>query len=413
MKKILNLTVFLFLCLFCISSASIFIGAQNKSFRADTLYDDDLYLAGNSIRFESQITGDLIGACQDFVYSGQSQGGVNWAARHINIIGPVAGSVRAFAQTIEINSIIGRNLIVFAQSVNLGPSTDIARDASLFGSQVSFEGKVSGKMKIDGERIKISGIVEGDLTINALELEVSPNTVINGRLIYKSPNEAKIPAGAVIQGEIKWLRQDKEAKSEKYHAFRSITSMIMGFMLINIIASIAIFILSLFLGNIVIIPLIYLSLIASGLITLGLTKNKATKCVAIMKERPWVSIGLGFVIMLIFPLAIGLTIITLIGIPIAVLILFGCGILMFLGAIYTALYIGSLLCKLAGIKKQEPSLVCLLLGIFTLTSASLIPVLGILVILVTLMFGLGATVLSFEMFNPKKISETLAPPENK
>lgn len=413
MKKILNLVLILSLCLYSAATASIFVKAQNKSFSADTVFDDDLYLAGNSVRFESQITGDLIGACQDFVYSGQSQGSINWAARHINIIGPVAGSVRAFAQSVEINSGIGRNLLAFAQSINIGPATDIARDASLFGGQITFEGKVAGKMRVDGERVKISGIVAGDLIISALELEVSPNTIINGSLTYKSPNEAKIPASAIVQGEIKWVKLDKETKSEKYHAFRSITSMIMGFMVINTISSVIIFLLCLLIGNVVIIPLLYLSLIACSLIVLGLTKSKATKCVAIMRERPWVSLGLGFVIMLIFPLAIGLAIVTLIGIPMAVLILFGGGIALFIGAVYTALYIGSLICRLTGIKRQEPSILCLLIGILVLATLGLIPILGVLVVLLTLMFGLGSIVLSFDLFNPKRISETLAPAENK
>lgn len=413
MKKTFNLTIILLLTLIGISSASIFMGAQNKSFPADTVFDDDLYLGGNSIRFDSRITGDLIGASQDFVYSGQSQGGVNWAARHININGPVGGSVRACAQVVEVNSNIGRNLIIFAQMINIGPAAEIARDASLFGSQITFEGKVAGRMRIEGDRIKLSGVVEGDLLINAQEIEILPNAIIKGNLTYKSLNEAKIPAGTIIDGGIKWEKLDKETKAEKYHAFRSITSIVMGFMIINIGASIAIFLLILLIGNIVIIPLMYLSLIACSLIVLSLTKNKAVKCVAIMKERPWVSLGLGFVIMLLFPLAIGISIVTLIGIPMAALILFGGGIALFIGSVYSSLYIGSLICKMVGIKKQEPSIVCLLVGIIILASFSLIPILGVIIVLLISMFGLGATVLSFEIFYPRKLSEIQVPADNK
>jgi hypothetical protein len=322
----------------------------------------------------------------------------------------VTGSVRAFAQVVEINSSIGRNLLAFAQIIDIGPGTDIAKDANLFASQVTFEGKIANRLKIDADRITLSGIIGGDLIISARDLEIKPNTVIKGNLTYKSPTEAKIPAGASIEGDIKWIKLDKEAKAEKYHAFRSITTGIMAFMIYNILFSALIFLITLLMGNVVIIPLMYLCLLASGLIVLSITKNKAIKSVSIMKERPWVSLGLGFVLLLLFPLATGLAIITLIGIPIAVLILFGCGILLFIGAIYAALYAGSHICRLFGIKKQEPSFVCLLLGIVVLASLSLIPILGYIVVFVTLMFGLGATVLSFDLFNAKKLSDTLAPP---
>jgi cytoskeletal protein CcmA (bactofilin family) len=410
MNKILGFALVIALSLFCAASGSIFIGAQNKNFSADTSFDDDLYLAGNSVRFESQVSGDLIGSCRDFVYSGQSAGSVNWAAQRINIIGPVAGSVRAFAQSIEINSTIGRNLVAFGQTVSIGPSTEIAKDATIYAGKVTFEGKVNGRLKIDADEISISGVIDGDLNTNARELEIKPNAVIKGNFTYQSSDEIKIPDGALIEGETKWIKIDKDAaKEEKYRAFRSITTMIMGFTIINIIFSIGLFLLSLLMGNVVIIPLIYLSLIASGLTVLGLTKSKAIKSVSIMKERPWVSLGLGLVLLLIFPLAVGLAMITLIGIPIAVILLFGCGILLFIGAIYTALFIGSLVCRLVGINKKEPSMVCLLLGIIILASLSLIPVLGVLVIIATLMFGLGSTVLSFDIFNVKKLSETLAP----
>ncbi len=413
MKKIIHLSLVLLLSTYCFVSASIFIKTQNKSFPADTTFDDDLYLAGNSVRFESQINGDLIGVCRYLVYSGQSQGNINLAAQQINVIGPVSGSIRAFAQSVEINSTIGRNLIAFAQSINIGPATDIGRDASLFGGQITFEGTVRGDMRADCERLKISGVVDGNLKINAVDFEISPNSVINGDLIYKSPTEAKIPAGTVVRGETKWIKLEPEERAEKYHAFRSITALVIGFMIINIISSLIIFLLYILIGNTVIIPLMYLSLIACGLIILGLNKNKATKCVAIMRERPWVSLGLGFVIILILPLAIGVAMITLIGIPMAVLILFGSGIALFIGAVYTALYIGSFLCKLVGIKKQEPSIVCLVIGIIVLATLSLIPVLGFLIIALALMFGLGSTVLSFELFRPQKISEILMSTDSK
>jgi hypothetical protein len=97
----------------------------------------------------------------------------------------------------------------------------------------------------------------------------------------------------------------------------------------------------------------YLSLIACGLIILGLNKNKATKCVAIMRENAWVSLGLGIRDNTDSSAGNRCGDDNAHRYSMAVLILFGSGIALFIGAVYTALYIGSFLCKLVGIKKQS------------------------------------------------------------
>jgi cytoskeletal protein CcmA (bactofilin family) len=409
MRRIIGLIsgVVLFSC--SISFASIFIGAQSRSFLQDTLFDDDLYFAGNNIRFESQVSGDLVGACQEFVYAGHTRGNINWAARKITIAGPVDGSVRVFAQNIDINSPLGRNLIAFAQAINIGPAAEIAKDANLYAAQVIFEGKAAGRLTIDADLVSISGSIGGDLRIRANDLEIKPNTVIEGNLVYKSPIEAKIPAGAVVKGEVKWTQIEKGAQTQKYHAFRPITFMIFSFSILNFLFSLIIFLLALILGNTALIPLMYLALIASGVVILSLTKNKAIKAVAIMRARPWVSLALGLVILLLFPLATGLAILTLVGIPLAVIILFGCAILLLVGAVYVAVYVGSFICRIFNIKKKEPSLVCLVTGMVTLATLCLIPVIGWFVVIAVMMFGLGAVVLSFDLFTPKSLIDTIAP----
>ena len=136
--KILMLT----LAFSSMTYASIFIGTDNKNFKPQAVYDDDIFLGGNKIRFQSEITGDLIGGSRELNFSGTSLGNINWAAQWIIINGPVERSVRIFAQTIDINAPIGRNLIAFGQSISIGPETRITRDAMIAGGTIIFEGFV-------------------------------------------------------------------------------------------------------------------------------------------------------------------------------------------------------------------------------------------------------------------------------
>ena len=405
-RKILMITIAL-AGLYSSSMASIFVGTHNRSFTADTLFDDDIFITGNKVRFESQVSGDLIGACQEMVISGQIRGNVNLAARNINIIGPIDNSFRGFAQNIEINSGIHRNLIAFAQSVNMGPGAEIGSDANIFAGQVTFEGKIGKKLTVYAEKVTIAGTVIGDLVLHSENIEIRPNAIIEGDFRYTSPEEIKIPAGASIKGKTIWKKVEKGDEGKKFQAFKPITFAVHIFLIFNFIFGGIIYILTLILGNAILIPIMFLALIFSGIVTLALTRRRAVLAIDVMRKRPLVATGLGLLIILLFPIVTALAMLTLIGIPLAALMIFGFGILLFIGFIYTSVYIGSWLCRMIGIKKKEPSFVCFITGSILLTLLSLTPILGWIIVVVTLMFGSGAIILSLEKFKAEiaKIDE--------
>jgi cytoskeletal protein CcmA (bactofilin family) len=409
MRKLALLIALIVLLLCGISYPSIFAGAQNKSYRADTLYDDDMIIAGSNIKFESKVSGDLIISGWQVVTSGPVEGNINCAGMTVNIYGPTLGSIRAFAQSIDINAPVGRNIIAFGQTINIGPAAEITKDANLFGSKVNFEGKIGNKLKIDANEITIAGTINGNLDIKGNDIEIKPNTIVNGDFVYTSPNEIKMPAGVQIKGETRWTAAKKETDSEKYRAFGPIMFMLWMYLILSFIFNLIVFIISMFLGNAALIPIVFLALIASGLVVLSLSKKNAVKSIEVIRHRPLVTLGLGFVAILLFPIVTGLAILTLIGIPIGIIILCAFGIFVFAGSIYVATYIGSLICKIIGIKKQEPSFVCMILGVLVLASLSLIPVIGLIIDLAVVMIGLGSVIMSLEIFKSKAISLAVDP----
>lgn len=376
--------------------------AENISFGPDSVYDDDIFVAGSIIRFQSKVTGDLIGASQELVFSGETNGNLNWAARYITVIGPVNGSLRILAQTIDINAPVGRNILAFGESIKIGPSTEISHNASLLGDEVIFEGNVN-KLVIKAGSVNIAGKINGDLNIEADEIEIQPNTVVEGDFYYKTPEEIKLKSGAVIKGETHWTELEKKVEEKKYKAFSAITFILKMFLILNLIFSLLVLLITLIPGNAVMIPLVFLALLVSGLVVIGLNKPRTLKAMNIMGNRFFVALGLGLILLLLFPFAAGVAILTVIGIPLGLIIVFAFGIFCFAGSIYTAQFIGTKIAGYLNIQREPPSFICLVLGIVVLCGISLIPFVGWIVALLALMLGLGAIVLSFERFSSKTV----------
>ncbi|OQX91382.1 MAG: hypothetical protein B6D58_08380 [candidate division Zixibacteria bacterium 4484_95] len=386
--------------------------ADNITFSPDSVYDDDIYIAGGAIRFQSKVTGDLIGASRVLVFSGETNSSLNWTAQHITIIGPVNASLRVFAQTIDINAPVGRNVLAFGQSIKIGPSTEISNNACICAAEVTFEGDVNNLI-IRAERVTIAGNVNGNLDIEANKLEIQPNTVVEGDFYYKTPEEIKLKSGAVIKGETHWTEMEKKVEGKKYKAFSAITFILKMFLVLNLIFSLLVLIITLIPGNTVMILLVFLALLVSGLVVIKLNKPRALKTMIIMENRFFVALGLGLVLLLLFPFVACIAILTIIGIPLGLIIVFAFGIFCFAGSIYTAQFVGTKLARFLNIQREPPSFICLVLGIVALCGISLIPYIGWIVALFVLILGLGAIVLSFERFNKKTVSEIIPGQEAK
>lgn len=398
------------LALFANAPAAIFIGTNYRSFETDTVYDDDFYIGGNSIRFQSELTGDLIGGSRDLVFTGICGGDIMWGAQHIAIKGTVDRTVRLFGQDIEINAFIGRDLLVFGQKIIIGPGSKIVKDGDFFGENVEFNGYVGRNLLIRGGRVAISGIIDGNLDVEAKVLEIKPNTVIEGDLIYKTPERAKIESSVIIHGEVKWTELQAKSKGQEYKAFSPITFMVNMFLVFNFIFGILIFIITLILGNSWLIPLMFLALIVGGIVIVSLNRPMALKAVGVLEKRFFASFGLGILLILLFPLAGFLAIVSFVGMPLGMLILFGFGMVCFIGSIYTAQFVGCSIGRLLNLGKIPPSIFTLIIGIVILAGLILIPIIGWIIAIIVLAAGIGSVILSLERFkNTKIVSDVRAP----
>lgn len=389
-----------------------FVNFEKDASQIDTIYSDDIFISGFKIKFDSRVYGDLFAFCYEIVQSDTVDGNFMAFAQEVQNLGPVTGSFRAFARKVSCNTEIGRNLLIGGQDINIGPGARILRDADLWGEIVVFQGGTDGDLKIKSHTAVISGVVGGALYFEGDSLTINPNTVINGDLNYNSPSRATISDAVTINGEVNW-KKTEESKSAKdddggFWAILTWIASVKGYLIWNIFSSllVLIFILIPFPVWLVLITFWFI-LVAAGNLTLLITKARAYATEAVLGNRLFPSMGLGFIIFFLTPIVAIVLFFTLLLAPLAMVLSMLFGIAVFAGGIYISLYVGRRICLLFGQgAKNTPGFLCYTIGMSVLLILSLIPILGYLIILVSLLTGVGALVQTF--WRPKSRPNTVA-----
>lgn len=187
------------------SQASTFKSADDLHISNLHIIEDDFYGAGERIRIDGTIKGDLLAMGNSCTIQGTVMKSANVGARNIHHSGHIVGTLRAFGETVTINGKVDGSVVSAGRVLKINQGAVIDRDVNLYGEEVSIDGIVIGKAHIRAGRVYISGTVQGDVDIEADRLSISPPAVINGNLIYTSEQEASIDAdGVTILGEVTW-----------------------------------------------------------------------------------------------------------------------------------------------------------------------------------------------------------------
>jgi len=413
--KVVWTKILILLCLLAQSAmATKFINFEHAASQVDTIYDDDVFLSGFKVKFDSRVYGDLFSFSYEIVQSDSIIGNFAAFARNSQNLGPTTGSFRVFGQQISCNSYIGRNLLAFGQNINIGPGAHIGRDADIRGENVAFQGAVDSNLNINARSAIISGNIGGDLSFQGDSLTINPNTTIGGDVNYISPSRANIGSAATIGGQIDWKRaeEEKAEKPRKGGFWSTLTwiASVKGYLLWNILSSllILIFMLIPFPAWLVTITF-WLILAISGNLTILLTKPRAYAAEGVLDQRLFPSMGMGFIAFLLIPVIAIVFLLTILLAPLAMVLTMLFGIAVFIGGVYMGLYVGRRICMLFGRgAKNTPGYLCYTIGMSILMLLSFIPILGYIIIFVALMTGVGAVIQAFWKSKPESSAQAIA-----
>ncbi|MBN1168676.1 hypothetical protein JXA63_02180 [Candidatus Woesebacteria bacterium] len=343
----------------------------------DEVIDRDFFAAGDTVEIFGTVNGDVYAAGSNVIVNGVINGDLLAAGGVITIAGEISDDVRVAGGTVTVNADIGRNITVF------GGNVDITENATIAGSVVSgagnlfVSGPVAKDITVGAGSMSLSNIVGGDIVSGVGELRVSSQANLGGDLYYYSDQEASISQGASVSGviqrndpETRWrvnVDVDEEELREDAQGFlKGVTTV----------------------GKMI----SFSSLLIVGLLMTKLFPNYSQKVVTRLKESPWKSLGVGFLLLIAVPLAAIIAMITVVGIRISLIALALYSIFLYVSKVFVILWAGEFL--MSKISKKNNAYGSFTLGLIAYFVVTLLPVIGGLIKFFTLLFSLGAMMIT-------------------
>ncbi|MPZ15828.1 MAG: hypothetical protein GEU73_15635 [Chloroflexi bacterium] len=321
---------------------------------------DDVYAAGNTVTIDGTIDGDLFAAGNQVLVNGRVTGSLFAAGANVVLSGPVDGSVRASGGSVTISDAVTGDLVAAGGMISVDRSGRIGRDILVTGGSITLSGPTTRNVKAGAGQMLVDAPVGGNIDAQINELTLGPGARVSGEVRYQSATDLRQEPGALVTGDI--VRQaPPEARDP------GPTSRLMG-ALFQILA-----------------------ITVVGAAALLLTVRGAIAAGAAVTQRPLLSLGWGFGLLVGIPVAAILLLVTIIGIPLAIIALVSYGIMLYVTQAIVALGIGRLLLgQLRSIEGVGWSLLALVVGALILVALRSIPFLDVITTLLVFIFGLGA-----------------------
>ena len=327
--------------------------------------EEDLYAFGRTVNIQGTIRGDLITAGQQVDISGTVEGDVMSAASNNRISSAVRGSLRAAGGELTVTGPVGEDAVLAAGNLRLTPEAQVGKDLYLASRDARVYAPVQGELRAAAETLTLSAPVGQDAHAEVDTLRLTDEARVNGNLSYRSDRDAQLASGAVVAGKVERLAaRQAEGRGPLLGVFFWLRSLV--------------------------------GLFALGLLFALLAPRFARRVTAMLRQRPLPSLGWGAALFVGIPLLASF--VFLVG-----LLLGGWWLALFILAFYAlaialsfpvvGLFLGRWL--LERFHKTGAHLaMALLLGLVLLTLVGRVPILGGLVALATILFGLGALLLS-------------------
>lgn len=309
----------------------------------EEIVSGNLYAVGNTINVEGVISGDLIALAQTININGRIEGDIIAATQNITINGEIGGNVRVMGTTININGPVTRNVNAFGSDISLGKDSQVGWDVYVAALNLEASGNIEGGLSGRVEQALISGKIVKDVNL----------TISNDKNIPVTLTESAQLGGKLNQ---KFTNPDKN-------------NWLIIWTWTKIYA-------------------IFCSLLV-GLVLIYLGKNITKKILKKIEEAPKKTIAPGALLFFIFPPLAIFLLFTVIGIPLALIIMALWFIFVYIAKIFTAIILGEIILKKI-IKKNEINLIWpLILGTIICYLLFSIPLVGWIISLIAIFIGLG------------------------
>jgi cytoskeletal protein CcmA (bactofilin family) len=206
--------------------------ADTVNIAAGEVVNDDLYVSAQTFTMDGTVNGDLLAAGNTLTINGTVDGDVMAAGETVIINGIVTGDVRIAGGALFVgkNAKITGDIIAMGASLEMRKGSSNGRDVLFMGGQALLAGDTGRNLKAFTGALQILGSIAGDVETEVGDREnagptpslylphsaiplpnvppgltIDPAAKIGGKLIYTSNTELNLP-GSVVAGGIEHLK---------------------------------------------------------------------------------------------------------------------------------------------------------------------------------------------------------------
>ncbi|HUL63396.1 MAG TPA: polymer-forming cytoskeletal protein [Burkholderiaceae bacterium] len=355
-------------CLLLLSGAAAAADTPTEE-RVDREAGGDRFSAGGSVSVSTPVTADLLAAGGNVDIDTRVGGDVVAAGGDVRIKGDVDSGVFGAGGQLRLDAAVKRSVRVVGGQVEIGPKAQLSGNLSVAGGHVRIEGPVFGYVQAAGGDITLDSAVGGDVWATGGRLTLGPNARIGGKLHYATHGELTQNPAAIVKGGVE--RVDFEAAWPRAHKQPHQS----GF------------------GWVWVVGLMVLAAVLTGV-----APSFTATASDVLKRRPWFALLVGFIVLVCVPVAAVILLATVIGIPLALLVLLAYPILLLLGYELTAIGIGDWAMQRFAAERARSwgwRAVAAAVAVLLIALVRHVPFLGGIVAFLALLFGLGALALQW------------------
>lgn len=344
-------------------------------------FGDDMVASGSMPQITDSVPGDILITGGELRFSGASGGDYVGAGGSQSIGGRIHGALRAAGGKLYITAAIDRNITVAGGDVQLDSAAAVGRNAYVAGGTVRVDGTIHGALVATGGTVIINGTVLGDADVTGGELRVGPHAKIDGNLRYRiAPAKVHIDPGAYVGGRVMALPVPQGRGMWVVFGLLGLAWML-GWLLTGIIL-------------VLLLPRLFTD---ASTVLRTVTGRSAL-------------VGLGWVVLM--PLAMIAVAVTFIGLPLALLGAIAYLVMICLGRIVVAMWVGRVLLGTRVSAGRRGVLARYVVGELCLLVVSMIPFLGMLVVCLATVLGIGAMLLRLQALRETQRLEFADVPSN-
>lgn len=327
----------------------------------------DYFGFGPHVEISGTVHGDVYAAGGEVLVDGVVDGDLIVAAGVVRVSGEVTQDVRIAGGTVTLSGTIHRNATIAGGEVHLTESSHLKGNAVIGAGNLLLGGSTDGDVRIGAGNVTLSKTIGGNLDVAAAAIRLTSKASVGKNIRYWGDKDPSIDEGARVLGTV-----TRHPVPEVFKG-KEVRRGVAGVKLVAGMVSFA-------------------STLLLGLLLLRIYPVFTANAVTTIQERPWITLGVGGAVLAGTPPLAFLCMATVLGAPIGLMLVVMYVVTLYLGRVFVMLWLGQrLLRRVSGSSSVARAFVTGLVAYFML---SLVPFVGVLLTLVTIVTGLGAILIT-------------------